>query len=293
MFDSNRRSFLQLAALAAASSAMPKVWCSNKPATIGVQLFTVHKEVMIDLPGTLAAIKKTGYGMVESFSDMHTRPAKELRAMVQDAGLTLPSAHFAYDTLETQLEYANELGVSQMVCAMLPKHLWTRDGFSQAADEFNKAGAMAKAMNIKLCFHNHNFEFQPLPAVAGNSALNSNDTGLKVLLDRTNPEFVSWEEDCYWVAQGGRDPLAMLQKYTNRVAALHLKDRKAEATTNYILGKQSQLFTEIDTGTIDWKPIVKIAKSAGKLMFVEQDTTTMPALDSLALSYKNLQKYLA
>jgi sugar phosphate isomerase/epimerase len=259
---------------------------------VGAQLYTVHKEVMTDLPGTLAAIKKIGFQMVESFPAMHTRPAKELRAMVEDAGLKIPSAHFAYDTLEAQLDYAQDLGVSYMVCAMLPIPLRTRDGFTQAAAQFNRVGALAKARKMELCFHNHNFEFQPLPPGSADTPADAKGTGLKILLEKTDPALVGWEEDCYWVAQAGEDPLTLLEKYRRQVAMLHLKDRKAEATTTFVQAKTSQFFTEIGTGTIDWGPIVKIARISGMPMFIEQDLTTLPALESLALSYKNLQKYL-
>ncbi|MDR3734552.1 MAG: sugar phosphate isomerase/epimerase [Acidobacteriaceae bacterium] len=292
MTNPNRRQFLQLSTFAVAGAAAPRLWCRTRPTAVGVQLYTVQKEVMTDLPGTLAAIRKIGYTMVESFSGMHARPANELKAMVQDAGLTLPSAHFSYNTLETQVQYAHDLGVSHMVCAMLPKPMQNREGFMKAASGLNKAGALAKAANIRLSFHNHNFEFQPLPPATGDGAPGPQDTGLRILLDNTNQQLVSWEEDCYWVAQGGQDPLTLLKQHQHRISMLHLKDRLPGATTTYTPGKASQFFTEIGTGTIDWEPIMKIADSTGKLIFVEQDTTTMPALDSLALSYKNLLKYI-
>ena len=211
--------------------------------------------------------------------------------MIEDAGLTAPSAHFAYDTLETQLDYAHALGVHSMVCAMLPKPYWNRDGFKKAAALFNEAGAKARAAGIQLAFHNHNFEFQPL-VVDGTSTAGAADTGLKILMEETKPELVAWEEDCYWVAQAGQSPLALLETYKKRVPLLHLKDRKAEATTTFTQGKPSQFFTEIGTGNIDWKPIVKIAQSTGAKIFIEQDSTVMPPLDSLAISFKNLQTFL-
>jgi sugar phosphate isomerase/epimerase len=295
MIIANRRSFLKFGSMAAVSAAFRPGWCSApapKPVPIGAQLYTLHKEVMEDLPGTLAALKKIGFQMVEGYPGMYTRPAKELRTMVEDAGLTLPSSHFAYDTLESQLDYAHDLGVSYMICAMLPKPYQNREGFTKAAATFNAIGAKTTTMNIKLGFHNHNFEFQPLLAATDGTVLDPGDIGLKILIDQTDPAFVSWEEDCYWVAQGGLKPLTLLEKYSARIPLLHLKDRTADAVTTYAPGKNSQFFTEIGTGTIDWTPIIKLAQRSGKLMFIEQDTTKMPAIESLAVSYKNLQKYL-
>ena len=73
---------------------------------------------------------------------------------------------------------------------------------------------------------------------------------------------------------------------------LHIKDRQPNAPVTFVQGKQSQFFTEVGTGTIAWPPILKIARETGALIFIEQDVTAIPALESLAISYRNLRKYL-
>jgi len=253
----DRRSFVQLSSAAAASFV--RTGCSiGKAIPIGVQLFTLRKEVQTDLAGTLAAAKEIGFQTVETFSGMYQRPAADLRRTIEDAGPTVRSAHFAYDTLEASLDDVQELGATYVVCATLPKASWTSDSFRRAAEDFNIVGAKAKSMNLKLTFHNHNSEFQPLQ-VTGRNGLTSDITGLEILLDQTYSELVSWEEDCYWVAQGGQNPLVLLERYLKRVPLTHLKDRRANATVNYTPVKESQFYTEVGAGTIDWVPILKIA----------------------------------
>lgn len=65
----------------------------------------------------LAAIRKVGYRSVETFSGQYAHSsAKELRALITDAGLIVPSAHLSYDDFGNRLQYAKELGVEYVVC---------------------------------------------------------------------------------------------------------------------------------------------------------------------------------
>jgi sugar phosphate isomerase/epimerase len=85
----------------------------------------------------------------------------------------------------------------------------------------------------------------------------------------------------------------LLEQHADRVRLLHIKDRRSQAKASFDMSKDSEFFTEVGTGTIEWPPILKIARDNGLLLFIEQDQTTLPPLESLALSYRNLRKYLA
>ena len=54
---------------------------------IGAQLYTLRKEVVKDLPGTLAGVRKIGITQVEAFPTVYTHPAAELKRIIEDAGL--------------------------------------------------------------------------------------------------------------------------------------------------------------------------------------------------------------
>jgi sugar phosphate isomerase/epimerase len=283
----NRRAFLQSLSATALLAATRPVWSQTAPA-IGAQLYTLRKEVVTDLPGTLAAVRKIGITQVEAFPAVYNHPAAELKRIIEDAGLTCPSGHFEYEKLEEGVDYAKELGLSYMVCPMLPGSLWSADGFAQAAERYNRIGAKAQSLGLKFAFHNHNYEFRPI------SRPGQPDTnGLAILLEHTDPKLVFWEEDCYWVTQSGNDALALLKQHENRVRLLHVKDRRPQAKPNFELNKDAAFFTEVGTGTIAWPPILKIAREKGLLLFIEQDQTTLTPLESLAVSYRNLRRYLA
>ena len=281
-----RREFLGGTTAAAASLAFskPAFAAAVADSAIGVQLYTVRSEIIAEPARVLAAIRKIGYQTVETFAAQYTRPAAELRGLILDAGLTLPSAHYSYADFDSKFDYAKELGATDVVCGAEPSNLAvSADAFKRFAEQYNKWGERAQKMGMRFGFHNHNFEFQTFDG----------RTGLDILLAETDPKLVWWQMDCYWVTQGGQDPLALMRRYHNRLQTLHFKDRKPGVEVSTVPGKTSQHFTEIGAGTLDFPAIWKYASSIGiKYFFVEQDTTEMPPLESLAISYRNIKRLL-
>jgi sugar phosphate isomerase/epimerase len=84
--------------------------------------------------------------------------------------------------------------------------------------------------------------------------------------------------------------MAMLKKYAGRVRLIHLKDRLAGAKTGYTMDPP-QYFTELGKGTIDWPSILVQARAEGvKYAFVDQDETSLPIPQSLAVNRAYLRK---
>jgi sugar phosphate isomerase/epimerase len=280
-----RRQFLTNAIACSAMAAfVPEIFAEAAWPPLGVQLYTVRQQVQTDLPGVLAAIRKIGYTTVETFAGQYKMPAAQLRQAILNAGLQVPSGHFGYGDFDSKFDYAKELGVHYMVCSSVPESLGdSLDGFKRAADQYNQWGEKAKSMGMQFAFHNHNSEFQTYGGA----------TGIATLLKHTDPKLVQWQMDCYWVVQAGYNPLRMLHEYAGRITMLHLKDRKPGAPTSLSPGKQSQHFTEVGKGTLDWRHILPAARKEGvRYMFVEQDITERPPLESLQISYTNLQKLM-
>jgi sugar phosphate isomerase/epimerase len=282
---STRREFVTGAAAGVAACALvPRAFAKKMDRPVGVQLYTVRSLVDKDFPGTLAALGKIGYRTVETYVAQYKLPAKDLRQAILDADLVAPSAHFAYNDFGTRLDYAKELGVECVVCSSVPGTVGnSADGFKQAADQYNLWGDQARKMGLKFGFHNHNTEFKDYGGV----------TGVDILLQNTDPALVQWQMDCYWVAQAGFDPVEMLKKHGKRMQSLHLKDRKPNFPASTDTGPSSAHFTEVGTGTLDWTTILHLAGEARiPNMYVEQDQTDIPPLESLQISYTNIEKFL-
>ena len=280
----NRRDFLFASSLALLGISAVRSLAPSSARPLGVQLYTVRTQAEKDLPGVLASLRQIGYREVETYWNVYTHPAEELKRMIEDHGLVVPSGHFDYQGLEGKLDYANSLGVRYLICPMLPKSLWNSlDGFKQAADQFNRWGEQVERRGMRFGFHNHNYEFRRF----------GETTGFDVLVSRTEPTLVWFEMDCYWVTQAGRDPLQMFERLGPRIRLLHLKDRKPGFPPSQELNEKAEHFTAVGTGTIPWQPILAAARSDSiEHMFVEQDAGDLPPLEELRISYKNLEPWL-
>jgi sugar phosphate isomerase/epimerase len=280
-----RREFVATAGASLAALALaPRAFGKKMDRPVGVQLYTVRTLVDKDFTGTLAAIRKIGYRTVETYVAEYKMPAKDLHQAIADAGLIAPSGHFGYADFGTRFDYAKELGLEYMVCSSVPGNVGnSADGFKHAADQYNAWGQQAKSMGIQFGFHNHNSEFKAFDG----------KTGIDILLENTDPALVWWQMDCYWVAQAGFDPVEMLKKHGHRMQSLHLKDRKPNVPTSTETGPASAHFTEVGTGTLDWPTILRLAgEDHIPNMYVEQDQTELPPLESLQISYTNIEKFL-
>jgi len=280
-----RRDFLQLTAAGVGTLALRNVsLAAHTRIPLGVQLYTVREQAESDLGAVLAHISMIGYAEVETYWNVYTHPAKKLRSMIVDNGLSVPSGHFNYDGLDTKLDYAKELGVQYVICPMLPKDMWTSaDGFKKAAAQFNIWGEQVQKLGMQFGFHNHNYEFQKF----------GNTTGFDILTQNADPKLVCLEMDCYWITQAGQDPVAMLKKYGSRIQLLHLKDREAGFPTTQMLSPDAEHITEVGSGTIDWKAVITTAEQTGvKYYFVERDNGSTPAFESLRRSYQYLYELL-
>lgn len=283
-----RRQFLRTATAAAAALTIgASAFAEHAPmSAFGVQLYTARKDMLSDPVATLKTIRQIGYRCVETFAaEYKNTTAKDLRKMITDADLALPSAHFGYEKMEQSLDYAKELGVRYVVVGSTPVNVAnSADGFKRAAHQYNQWGEQARKLGLRFAFHNHNSEFQAFDG----------RTGLEILLKETDPHLVQWQMDCYWATEAGFDPVQLIHQHGHRLQSLHFKDRKPNVPTSTILGKDAQHFTEVGSGTINWRAIWNAGSAVGiKYFFVEQDTTEIPPLDSLKISFNNLKRLLA
>jgi sugar phosphate isomerase/epimerase len=278
-----RRSFAALSAAAAGVALVGplklEAAATRSGLEFGVQLYMVRDRLK-DLPGTLRLIHDIGYASVETYPLVYDRPAKDLRALIAGIGLKVRSGHFDYQTLEEMVDYAAELGVEYMICPSIPRPQWTSlDGFRKAADHLNKAAARARTAGLKFGYHPHNYEFKQLEG----------GRGFDVLMQEFDPS-VKLELDIYWATEAGQNPSEMMQKYRDRLALIHIKDRKPATGFTYDPDSPAH-FTEAGSGTIDWKKMLGEARQLGVSQFlVDQDGSDLPIDKSLRINWNYLSR---
>src|SRR3954454_7168616 len=105
----DRREFGLLSLATVASYATRHAFAATRR-RLGVQLYTVRSLAEKNLSGVLKAIRDIGYEEMEPYWNIYNHPAAELKRMIADNGLRVPSGHFDYAGLETKFDYAQQLG---------------------------------------------------------------------------------------------------------------------------------------------------------------------------------------
>ena len=279
----SRREFLQATSLAAALSAAGR---AAQLKTLGVQLYTVRTVLPQKPEETLKAIHDIGYQEVEAtYAGLDT-----LWPVLQASGLKPVSIHLDsklvtqanIDDLSPIFEKLKQRGFQYAVFPYLPEpERGGIDVIKGISEKFNRAGEKCRAAGMSFCYHNHAFEF----------ATEKGATLFQVMLDNTDKKLVAYEVDVFWVSVAGLDPVEMIQKLSDRVLLLHLKD-KAEGTP--VMYKESvprTAFKEVGNGVVDWPKVLRAAAAAKVAhYFVEQDQTPGDPVDSLRQSFGYLSK---
>jgi sugar phosphate isomerase/epimerase len=272
----SRRSFLKETAFAGAGALiLPGFFRipegAPKLKKVGVQLYSVRKEMMTDAIGTLKKLGQIGYQEIESAQsekgNYYGLEPKEIKKLLKDQGMTLRSGHTHIDkNWQKSIDEAAEAGQEYIICSVLPSPGQTVGNYQKSADMFNQAGEQCKKSGIMFGYHNHSSEYD---TVDGKVLYD-------VLLDNTQPGLVHMEMDLGWVIAAGKDPLAYFSKYPGRFPLWHLKDMSLTEKKSVEFGK----------GTVDIIGLMKHAKQAGmKYYFIEQEEYAVAAFDSLEYDY--------
>ena len=263
--------------------------------SIGLQLWTVRNPLEKDREKTLKAVADAGYKQVEL---MDTTQAKELLPICKDLGLKVTSSFMNWNSicstgaadapsLKQILEQSVSAGLKHLVFGYIGKgHREKIDQYKQHADAANKFGEKCKAAKIRLCYHNHAFEFETLADKNANGKC-----GFEILIDELDKDLCPFELDVFWSAIGGWDPIATLKKLKGRVSQVHLKDLKAGTPTIYDEGKvPAEAFEELGDGTIDIAKVIQVSSEIGvEQCHVEQDQSP-DAIESIGQSLKHFNQ---
>ncbi len=254
----SRRQFLRRSAVGfaglSATSALPALAQSRRVERVGLQLYTLRKEMAADFEGTLARVAALGYKEME-FAGYYDRSPAQVRAALEVNGLNSPAAHIQWaavrDNLQGEIERAVGIGQRYIVIPYLQDSERTLDHYKRLVETLNTAGEVCRDAGLKIAYHNHNFEFDTVDGVVP----------YDMLLSQTDPELVDMELDLFWISYAGVDPMPYIKNHAGRFSMLHVKDLTSD-------GKMAP----VGEGTIDFSAIFAHAEQGGfKHYFVEHD----------------------
>lgn len=245
-------------------TATADVWTNQ----VGLQLESVGQSMAKDMTGTLNRVHNYGFKYVELVGD-YGRTVDNLKTELENQQLTAISAHFPYarfrDDPEGVANEAARLGLKMAGCPSVPqREAFDPAGCQAAIDVFNKAGQVLAKHNIQFFYHPHGYEFKPF----------ADGTLFDLLASKTDPKYVHFEMDVFWIIHAGQDPLKLFDKYGNRWIAMHLKDMKKGTPTGFLDSHSPKsTFVPIGEGQIDFPAIIHAAHNAGiKWFFIEDES---------------------
>lgn len=286
---------------------------------VGVQLWSVRDSMDQNVMKTLEGVAAAGYRNIElgnhiahkDFGCGFDIPADIFKKKCDELGLKVIGSHvepgdvpgdptgiYADDYKPGRLiEYYNTLGALGFG---LPMVFWPDiDTLKKRCEVMNAAGKRMKENGLIFIYHNHFHEFQYM----GDKMV------WDLIAENTDPAYVQFELDTYWMLRALIDPAKAIRKYGDRVALLHIKDfpldqadhlnawkavnrdRPIGDIDGFMPAHDPDYFTELGEGIVK----VQDAIDAGNefnipYVFVEQDFSKLSELESIRVSYKNLKK---
>lgn len=256
----------------------------------GLALYTVRDAMNTDARGTLQKVADAGYKNIEAagYADgkFYNMAPTDFKALLNEMKLKPISTHQGTVTMENadaMIADVKAAGFEYFVIPVPPMGMFTFDQatktmgmngtIEELAEILTTLGKKCNVQGLKLLYHNHDFDFKKNQ---------DGITRIDYLLENTDPEYVNFEMDLYWVTKAGADPIAYFKKYPGRFKEWHVKDMDEQGR-----------FAPVGTGTIDFKSILAEKKLSGmKYYFVEQDQTfnNMEPLEAIKVSHEGLKE---
>ena len=254
----SRRSFLGMAA--AVPFAVSTLASAAKKVPIGLELYSVRDDLAKDLPGTVTAVGKMGYEVVEFYApylNWTTDIATDVRKRMDDVGLTCHSTHnngpsFTEDGLKKAIELNQILGSTYIIMASAPRATGI-DSWKAVADQLTALSEKLKPLKMGTGYHNHQTEWRP---VDGQRPMD--------ILAAGTPTDVVLQFDVGTCVEVGADPIAWINAHPGRIKSVHCKDWAAGKGYAVAFGE----------GDAPWTKIFDAVEKTGGVEYylIEQET---------------------
>lgn len=256
----------------------------------GLALYTVRDNMEKDAKATLKEVADAGYKNIEAagYKDgkFYNMPPLEFKAYLTEIGLNPISTHQGSVTMENadnMMADVKTAGFEYFVIPVPPMGLFTEDketkimgmtgGAANLTEIINFLGKKVDEAGLKLLYHNHDFEFMKDA---------DGIVPIDYMLENTDPKYVNFQMDLYWVTKAGADPVAYFEKYPGRFKVWHVKDMDDQGR-----------FAPVGQGKIDFKRILAQKELSGMEYYMaEQDKTFdgLQPLEAIKISHEGLKE---
>ena len=260
--------------------ALPQAMNAKKKKEVSIQLYSVRDVINkgTDLNVVLKDLAEMGYTSIEAANydngKFYGKTPEEFKSAVEKAGMTVLSSHcsrglsgeeVASGDFSESLKWWDQSIAAHKAAGMkyivnpgigVPK---TMKEMKMYCDYFNEIGKRCQQNGMKFGYHNHAHEFQKV----------EDKVMYDYMLEHTNPEYVFFQMDLYWVVRGQNSPVDYFNKYPGRFQIFHVKDHRE-------IGQ---------SGMVGFDAIFKNAKTAGvNYLVAEIEGYSVPVEESVEVS---------
>ncbi len=247
---------------------------------LSIQVFSVRDKLTTaeQTADTFKALASYGYTGIQT-AGAFTFGVEEYAKLAKDAGLKVIGTHLKFTDLEDIEETVRIHKILDTKCAGIGSMpgLWGGKSFNADVvknfiESANKLIPQLQKHGLTFTYHHHANEFAKI----------GNDTIMDILLKELDKN-TSYVLDTHWLQAGGVSIIEWLKKCEGRVKILHLKDYAIQFGTN------NRVITELGSGTINFKEIIKVAEECGveHLCYEQDNAIENDSLASAKLSAEN------
>jgi sugar phosphate isomerase/epimerase len=272
----SRREFLKymgVGSIALGLSDMKALVRGSGRPKIGMQLYTVRKEIEEDFEGTMKKVAETGFLGVEYYPLPEAITAERAAKVFKNLGLKVFGMHLPLpvgDARETDVRLAEMFECDRVIYPGWPEgdKYKNLEATKQTAETYSQAAAYLKSKGLQLGLHNHWWEFQK----------KSGFYPFYYLLEHLGKD-IFFEIDTYWAKTGGQNPAEVIVDFGRRAPFLHIKDGPA------VQGDAMYKQVPVGQGTLDFPSIVKAGGKNIEWLIVEFDEYEKDIFDGIKESY--------
>ena len=263
--------------------------------------YTIQSEWEADPIKSLEKTREMGYEGMEIDIDGEEEYFNSVKNKMTELGMEAVGTHINLDEIIARTDFYFDrmkqikmkyLGIPWLDVDCLPGG----NRYEETKSKIKYLAKRCKQKEIKLQYHNHNFEFEKINGVCKQD-----------ILLQDIPE-LNFQLDVCWCAVGGQDPASYIRHYGHRMSVLHLKDFSAAGDVSKeklfdLLGKDDEAnpeqtrnktgfkFQPVGMGQVDFPGVFKAADEVGVVwMGVEQDASPdRPVLEAAGLSIEYIK----
>lgn len=196
---------------------------------------------------------EAGYDVFEPFT---LDDEDAIAAAMEETGVEMSSAHASLDDAlnspDEMAETYSQFGNPALIQASTPEDIWTdEDAIIEYAETINEAADNMAERGFEFGVHNHEHEFVEVDG--------RDELGYEIFAQEVNDN-VHLQVDVAWAWAGGANPVELINRYSNNVESLHMKDA--------VMTDDGAELVEIGEGDVPLEALANVARTAADVDYL-------------------------